>query len=231
MAPRPKKKKETAPGGRLLMEVFEVMLAAAGPRRWWPARTRFEVIVGAVLTQNTAWGNVEKAIANLRAAGALNPRAMLDMGEERLSELIVPAGYYRVKARRLTNFLRWFDENFGLSLDRMFRRGIGELRGMLLSVNGVGRETADSIILYAAGKPIFVIDAYTKRIFSRHGWCAPDVDYDELRGMIESRLPADAPLFNEYHALIVYTGNNWCRARNPRCGECPLGGFPRPGGA
>lgn len=206
----------------LLMEVYDAMFDAVGPRGWWPGRTRFEVIVGAILTQNTAWGNVERAIRNLRRERALNPKAMLEMSEERLAELVVPAGYFRVKARRLKNFIRFLDSNYGCSLNHLFRLPAAALREELLGVNGVGPETADSIVLYAAGRPVFVIDAYTRRVFSRHGWCAPDAAYDELQALFADRLPADAQLFNEYHALLVYVGNNYCRPRAPLCSECPL---------
>ncbi|MFH1539276.1 MAG: endonuclease III domain-containing protein [bacterium] len=206
----------------LLMDVYGAMFDAIGPRHWWPGRTRFEVVVGAILTQNTAWRNVDRAIRNLRRARVLNPKAMRDMEEEKLAELIVPAGYFRVKARRLMNFLRFLDSGYGCSLDRLFRLDAEALRGELLGVNGIGPETADSIVLYAAGKPVFVIDAYTRRILARHGWCAPDAGYDELQALFAGSLPADAPLFNEYHALLVYVGNNFCRPRKPLCGECPL---------
>jgi endonuclease-3 related protein len=206
----------------LLMDVYHVMYDAAGPRGWWPGRTRFEVVVGAILTQNTAWGNVEKAIKNLRHAGALNPRNMVLLTETELAELIKSSGYYRVKARRLMNFMRMLNDQYECSLNRLFRLEMKQLRDVLLGVSGIGQETADSIILYAAEKPVFVIDAYTRRIFARHGWCSEKATYDELQELFMSRLPHDVPLFNEYHALLVYVGKHYCARRSPQCEECPL---------
>ncbi|MEW6201382.1 MAG: endonuclease III domain-containing protein [bacterium] len=208
-----------------LISVYNAMYAAAGARGWWPGRTRFEVVVGAILTQNTAWGNVEKAIRNLRGAGVLSPRAMVRLTEEELAELIRPSGYYRVKARRLMNFMRLLDEKYGCSLDRLFRLDVPQLRQVLLGVSGIGKETADSIILYAAGKPIFVVDAYTRRIFARHRWCSENASYDELQELFMSHLLHDVPIFNEYHALLVYVGKHFCGTRSPRCTECPLKDF------
>ncbi|MEW5946130.1 MAG: endonuclease III domain-containing protein [bacterium] len=205
------------------------MLNSIGPRGWWPGRTRFEVITGAILTQNTAWENVEQAIRNLKRAGALNPGAMAELDERKLAGLIVPSGYYRMKARRLKNFLKFLFDGYGGSLDRLFRLDAPSLRAELLSVNGIGRETADSIILYAAGKPVFVIDAYTRRIFSRHGWCGRRTDYDELQRLFMEKLPGDADLFNEYHALLVHVGKHFCRPALPHCDGCPLVDFPLPG--
>ncbi len=205
----------------LLMAMYEEMLSALGPRGWWPGKTRFEVCVGAILTQNTAWRNVKKAIGNLKAAGVLDPKKMdtLDTGE--LARLIVPSGYYNIKAKRLKNFTGMLADEFGGSLTKLFRLPAMELRDKLLGVNGIGRETADSIVLYAAGKPMFVVDAYTRRIGSRHGLFPADADYETMRQYFTDRLPEDTQLFNEYHALIVCVGNRYC-GTTPACEECPL---------
>jgi endonuclease III related protein len=213
--------------GTALMAMYEAMLSRTGPLGWWPGRTRFEVCVGAILTQNTAWRNVKRAIDNLKRARLLAPAAMLDIDEKELARLIVPSGYYNMKAAKLKNFVNFLYEKHGGSLDRLFKQNVPELRAELLGVNGIGRETADSIILYAAGKPIFVIDAYTRRIFSRHGLLDESADYDALRAFFENNLPADVQLFNEYHALIVFTGHHYCK-RNPLCDDCPLNKFPSP---
>lgn len=206
------------------MDMYDAMLAAAGPRGWWPARTRFEVCVGAILTQNTAWRSVRRAIDNLRAARMLTPAAMRGIPTSDLAQLIIPSGCYNVKAGKLKNFVNFLYDGYGGSLNRLFRLGVPELRSVLLGVNGIGPETADSIILYAAHKPVFVIDAYTRRILGRHKIAAQDAPYDDLRMFFEKNLPADVPLYNEYHALIVYIGHNYCR-RTPLCDACPLQPF------
>jgi len=208
----------------LLTAMYEAMLAEFGPRGWWPGRTKFEICVGAILTQNTAWRNVSRAISNLRAARKLTPLALHNLKQSELAELIVPSGYYNVKAKRLRNFTGMLMSEYGGSLDRLFKLPAPELREKLLSVNGIGRETADSIILYAAEKPIFVVDAYTRRIGSRHNLFPPDSDYETMRLFFTERLPADVQLFNEYHALIVGVGNRFC-SRTPKCETCPLGPF------
>jgi len=207
-----------------LMTAFKRMFKHFGPRGWWPGDTPFEVMVGAVLTQNTNWGNVERAIANLKSEGVLDPESILKLHPSTLQRLIKPAGYFRVKAKRLSNFLKYFVDNYG-GCDRKMARGeLPALREELLEVNGIGPETADSILLYALKKPVFVIDAYTKRILSRHGLCAEDDTYDDLQALFMDRLPPDVPVYNEYHALIVETGKEYCRTR-PRCDECPLNGW------
>ena len=205
------------------LDVHTELLAAFGPQHWWPGETSFEVMVGAVLTQNTAWGNVERAIANLKTADALSGHAILDLVPDALAAHLRPAGYFNVKARRLRNlcaFLR--DQDV---LDDPLRLAAtappAELRRRLLAVNGVGEETADSILLYALGLPVFVVDAYTRRIFSRLGMVQGDESYAAIQSAFEHALPRDPTLFNEYHALIVRLGKDLCRPR-PRCGECPL---------
>jgi len=180
------------------------------------------VIVGAILTQSTAWGNVEKAIANLRAAQLLTPSAMLRVRTQRLAMLVRPSGYFRQKAKKLKAFVRFLHAGYGGSLKRMFRTPTSELRERLLSVHGIGPETADSILLYAGNHPVFVVDAYTHRIFGRHGITDGKPDYEKVRAFIETSIPPQAELFNEFHALIVNTGKNWCRKKAPRCEECPL---------
>ncbi len=202
-----------------------------GPQHWWPGETPFEVMVGAVLTQNTAWGNVEKAIANLRASGALDARALLALPDAELAERIRPAGYFNVKARRLKSLCGFLlEEGVAAQPARLRERApLPELRRRLLAVHGVGEETADSILLYALGLPVFVVDAYTRRIFGRLGLLEGRETYAAIRRAFEEHLPADAALFNEYHALVVQLGKAVCRPR-PRCGECPLAAIcPHPG--
>jgi endonuclease III related protein len=208
----------------ILKEGFDRLLARFGPRGWWPGDTPFEVMVGAVLTQNTSWKNVERAIANLKDARLLDPRAILDLPPARLAALLRPAGFYRVKSHRLRSFLRFFVERYD-GCDVAMRRGaLPALRDELLAVKGIGPETADSILLYALEKPIFVVDAYTKRILSRHGLCAEEDGYDELQALFMGALPHEVPLFNEYHALLVECGKEFCRTTS-RCAGCPLNGW------
>ena len=205
-----------------LLRYYEAMSGALGPMRWWPAQTPFEVIVGAILTQSTAWGNVERAIANLRTARMLTPSAMLRVRTPRLAALVRPSGYFRQKAKKLKAFVQFLQTGYGGSLKRMFQTPTAELREKLLSVHGIGPETADSILLYAGNHPVFVVDAYTHRIFGRHGITDGKPDYEKVRALIETSLPRQPELFNEFHALIVNTGKNWCRKSVPRCEECPL---------
>jgi len=211
---------------RRLRAIYRRLQARYGPQHWWPAREPFEVIVGAILTQNTAWTNVARAIANLRAAGRLTPTALRQLTEPELAALIRPCGYYNVKARRLQAFVKWFGERYRNSLDKMFARETADLRHELLAVHGIGEETADSILLYAGEKPVFVIDAYTRRIFTRLG-LTPQIDsYAAWQGLFTDNLPTDAPLYNEYHALLVRLGKEACRAR-PRCRDCCLNPMSR----
>ncbi len=198
------------------------MYEALGPQGWWPGETPFEVCVGAILTQNTNWQNVERAINNLKKKGLLSPQALHELPEDVLAELIRPAGYFRVKARRLKNFIRFLVENFEGDLARLFALPLEEARQALLTVSGIGPETADSILLYAGEKPTFVIDAYTRRILIRHGLATEEMGYEDLREMFMRHLPEDSALYNEYHALLVAVGKNFCRPQNPRCEECPL---------
>lgn len=207
-----------------LVDVYQTLLSAWGPQHWWPGRTRFEVIVGAILTQNTAWINVERAIQRLRQERALTPQHLHEVDLKTLAEWIRPAGYYNVKARRLRAFTQMLFDSFDGKLDRLFALPQDHLRTTLLQVNGIGRETADSIILYAAGQPQFVIDAYTRRILERHEWADAKADYDELADLFTRSIPVDMQMYNEFHALIVRLGKDYCRPR-PRCESCPLQSF------
>lgn len=204
-----------------LMEIFRNLLNRYGHLHWWPADTPFEVCVGAILTQNTNWGNVEKAIVNLKREGLLGPEALRDVRLEKLAEVIRPAGFFNVKSVRLKDFVAFLFERFGGSLDRMFMVDWRVLRDELLDVRGIGRETCDSILLYAGGKPSFVVDAYTKRLFSAIGLVSAKADYEEVRSLFMDNLPSDVQLFNEYHALIVQHCKEHCR-KTPRCAGCSL---------
>lgn len=205
---------------RMLNKAYDRMFAAFGPQLWWPGETPFEVIVGAVLTQNTNWKNVELAIENLRDADKLSLSAIHQLPSSKLQPLIRPAGYFRVKSTRLKNVVRHIVENYG-DVETMFQQDLPRLREDLLTINGVGPETADSILLYAGDKPTFVIDAYTARIAKRHGWIEPGADYDALKTFFESQVEQSVPLFNEYHALIVRVGKEFCKP-TPKCENCPL---------
>lgn len=201
---------------------YESLFNALGPQNWWPARSPFEVIVGAILTQNTSWANVERAISNLRRERLLTRKALERAPFARLALLIRCSGYFRQKTKKLKAFVRFLRFEYSGSLARMFETPTAELRKKLLAVHGIGPETADSILLYAGKKDVFVVDAYTKRILSRHGFVSENVPYEELRSLIESALPRDVSRYNEFHALLVMVGKNWCRPRDPRCDQCPL---------
>lgn len=205
-----------------LETIYSRLFAAFGPQHWWPGDTPFEIIVGAILTQNTAWTNVEKAIANLKSARLLSPSRLHAAPTEQVAALIRPSGYYNLKAVKLKAFVNFlFDVHHG-RLAHLWANDIAELRDELLSVHGIGPETADSIILYAAGKPIFVIDAYTRRITARLGLATDAATYDDLQHLFMDNLPPDATLFNEYHALLVRLAKQYCRKTTPACGLCPL---------
>lgn len=214
----------TTPTAQTLHEFYDAMYAALGPQHWWPGETPTEVIIGAILTQNTAWRNVERAIDNLERADALDWQRLRDLDHDQLAELIRPAGTFNVKARRLKTFVEWFWRRFDANLDSMFSCSVGTLREELLSVSGIGRETADAIILYAGNLATFVVDAYTARILYRHRLIDADADYEDIKDLFESTLPADHQLFNEYHALLVAVGKTHCRPK-ARCQACPLEPF------
>lgn len=213
----------------VVQTVYQRLLDAYGPQHWWPAETPLEVLVGAVLVQNTNWNNVERAIDRLRRAGRLEFDALAQLTQEELEELIRPAGTYRVKAQRLRNLLGWLAERFGGSLEALAELSIDEARRELLAVRGIGPETADSILLYAAGLPTFVVDAYTYRVFTRHGWLDFDADYATIQDYFQWNLPADSAVFNEYHALLVRVGKDYCR-KQPLCSNCPLAELLPPSG-
>lgn len=207
----------------ILTEIYDTLYSHFGPRHWWPGDTPFEIAVGAILTQNTNWTNVEKAIANLKKAKALNAKTLHGLSHKKLASLITPAGYFNVKAKRLKNFLAFLLNHYNGSMKRMEVKDLAELREELLTVNGIGPETADSILLYALSKPVFVIDAYTKRILQRHNIISGEVTYHELQELFHKNIPQNVNLYNEYHAQIVMLGKDYCKPK-PRCEACPLKG-------
>jgi len=220
---RKKRRKTEVDTGRVLMEYYEALYSAFGPQKWWPGSTRFEVMVGAILTQNTAWSNVEKAIANLRGAGVLTPRGLHELPTEELARLIRPSGYFNIKARRLKNFIDFLFTAADGSVARLFgTKDSALLRRSILAVKGIGPETADSMLLYAGRRPEFVVDAYTKRVLTRHGLVEDKAGYEEIKELFMKNLEEDTALFNEYHALFVKLGKDYCRPRNPLCKGCPL---------
>ncbi len=206
---------------RILPDIYERLFNKYGPQHWWPAEKPFEVIIGAILTQSAAWTNVEKAIRNLKAANALKPDALRQMPHDKLAGLIYSCVYYNVKARKLKAFVEWFGTRYNDSLERLFKQDTNELRQQLLAVYGIGEETADSILLYVGNKPVFVIDAYTQRIMKRLGIKPYKDNYAGWQKLFMESLPADATLFNEYHALLVKLGKEVCRTR-PICRQCCL---------
>jgi endonuclease-3 related protein len=208
-----------------LTEIYDLLFDRFGPQHWWPGQTQFEIITGAILTQNTNWANVEKAISNLKSAGCLAPEKLALLDVSRLAELIRPAGYYNIKAKRLKNFMDWLSENYEGQLTNLEDVDTDQLRAELLAINGIGRETADSILLYAFERPIFVVDAYTARIAYRHQLIQPDADYEQLRELFQSNVPEDIQLFNEYHALLVRVGKEFCKPK-AGCPGCPLEELP-----
>jgi len=207
---------------------YDALYRAYGPQHWWPGRTRFEIIVGAILTQNTSWTNVERAIGNLRRQKLLSPLAIERVAPARLARLIRSSGYFRQKARKLKAFVRFLREAHRGSLTRMFRTTTDVLREQLLAVHGIGPETADSILLYAGKHPVFVVDAYTRRILERHHLIHGKASYEEIRDLFEQGLPRSAALFNEYHGLIVRTGKDFCHSGVPLCEHCALKPFLPP---
>jgi len=209
---------------RLFMNIYRRLYKAYGPRHWWPGETSFEVMVGAILTQNTSWRNVEKAIQKLKGKGILNPEGIHRLKKRELAPLIRSSGYYRIKADRLKAFINFLFEEYDGDLKRMKRERLDELREKLLAIRGIGPETADSILLYGLKKSIFVVDAYTKRILSRHGIISEKASYEEVQKLFTDHLPLDEKLFNEYHALFVHLGKMVCR-KMPKCDICPLKGI------
>ena len=204
--------------------MHQVLLEFYEPLHWWPGESKLEIMVGAILTQNTNWQNVSKAIQKLKEEGLLDISALLLINEESLGKLIKPCGYYNLKARRLKNFINFLYYKFDGSVGKLFKTDWQVLREKLLKVNGIGPETADSILLYAGEKPVFVVDAYTKRIFSRHGYFSGEENYQEIQHFFMTHLPPDHFLYNEFHAQLVMVGKDYCKKNNPICPQCPL--FP-----
>ncbi len=207
----------------ILLKIYNSLYNYFGPLNWWPGDTPFEIMVGAILTQNTSWSNVEKAINNLKKENLLEPRKLYRINQEELAQLIKPSGYYNIKARRLKNFVNIFVNDFEGSAENMFSGDSRELRKKLLNINGVGPETADSILLYAGKRPFFVVDAYTRRIFSRHKLISKDFTYYQIQELFIKNLDKDVKLFNEFHAQIVMLGKTICTSKNPDCAKCPIG--------
>jgi endonuclease III related protein len=230
-APHPGIPIEQASRLSTLHTFYHALFVAHGPQHWWPGRTRFEIIVGAILTQNTAWRNVERAIVNLRAAKLLSPAAIRAASSAALAKHLRPSGYFRQKTKSLKSFVAFLYEHHAGSLNRLFATPTATLRDQLLYVRGIGPETADSILLYAGKHPVFVVDAYSRRILERHDLLPLEAQsnsrrsYEQLRSLFESHLPRDPQLFNEFHALIVQTGKLHCRKSNPLCSNCPLSRF------
>ena len=214
-----------APSLPQLRSYYDQLFQAYGPQHWWPGRTRFEVIVGAILTQSTSWNNVERAITALRREKLLSPSAMEHLPVARLAKLIRSSGYFRQKARKLKAFVHFLRQRYQGSLNKMFATPTAELREQLLAVHGIGPETADSILLYAGNHPVFVVDAYTRRILERHQLIHGKHSYEQIQQLFQENLPARSALFNEFHALIVHTGKHFCRKRHPDCQQCALRPF------
>ena len=210
---------------KILIDIYNALYTFFGPQDWWPGDSPFEIAVGAILTQNTNWGNVEKAIQNLKRENCLHAKKLQEIPDNKLAAFIKPAGYFNVKAKRLRNFLSFLSNHYRGSMKRMEAADTVSLREVLLNVNGIGPETADSILLYALGRSVFVIDAYTKRVLHRHGIISGDVTYHEMQELFHTNLPQDVQLYNEYHALFVMVGKHYCKPK-PRCGGCPLESIP-----
>ena len=216
-------------GSTRAARIYRAALSKLGPSRWWPAETPLEVCAGAILAQNTSWRGASLAVENLKKAGLLDrPRAITALPPRKLEELVRPSGYFRQKARRLVIFMEWLEKACGGTVEGLAALPLEEARAALLELEGIGPETADSILCYGAGKLVFVVDAYTRRIGGRHGLFEGDLPYEEIRSWFESRLPPDLALYREYHALLVRIGAGWCGTR-PACEGCPLARFRKPG--
>jgi endonuclease-3 related protein len=214
-----------SPQGKILGRFYATLLESFGPQGWWPARTRWEVIWGAILTQNTTWRNATLALKSLRKAGLLARRRFRQIPIAELEALIRPAGFFRQKARALHNFAQWIEQAHGGSLDALFAQGAAPARAQLLTLKGIGPETADAILLYSGRHPVFVADAYTRRVLSRHGLLSPTANYHSAQQFLHQHLPPDEALFNEFHALLVDTAKRFCHRNKAHCEECPLGEF------
>jgi endonuclease-3 related protein len=213
------------PPGVTLLQYYSTLSREFGPQRWWPARTRLEIILGAILTQNTNWNNAALALKNLRKAGRLRWEALREASLAELERHLRPAGFYRQKARSIRNFVLWLSDRHGGSLNALFALPPGELRRQLMELKGLGPETADAIILYAADQPFFVADAYSRRVLARHGLLPSRASYAEAQAFLHRHLPPKASLFNEFHALLVEAGKRYCRRQAPKCEGCPLAPF------
>lgn len=205
-------------------DAYELLLEHFGPQGWWPAETAFETMVGAILTQNTSWANVKKAIGSLKDAGLLTYKALSLCSAEEIAQHIIPSGYYNLKAQRLRNLLDMIQNEYDGQLDRFQNEALSVARERLLAVKGIGPETADSILLYACGHPVFVVDMYTHRVFSRHNMVDEETDYQTMQAAFMDHLPCDAELFNEFHALVVRVAATYCKKTKPLCDQCPLRG-------
>jgi endonuclease-3 related protein len=219
------------PAGELLSRYYSVLRARFGPQQWWPARTRLEVILGAILTQNTTWHNATLALRNLRKSGLLSWQALRRACLSGLEACVRPSGFYRQKARTIRDFVDWLSREHAGSLDRLFSLPTDELRRRLLDLRGLGPETVDAIILYAVPRPLFVADAYTRRVLARHGLVSEAAGYHLTQEFLHAHLPPDTSLFNEFHALLVAVGKKHCKPQSPRCAGCPLEEFLPQGGA
>lgn len=209
-----------------LNRIYHLLFERFGPQHWWPGDTAFEVAVGAILTQNTNWTNVEKAIRNLKQAQRLSAKGINNLPERRLAELIRPSGYFNQKSRRLKDFVGYLTEHYRGSMAAMARSALKDLRHELLALKGIGPETADSILLYALNKPVFVIDAYTRRVLTRHGFVDEEATYHHLQELFHRYLEPEVRLYNEYHALFVRVCKEHCLKRRPSCTGCPLERLP-----
>ncbi|MEW6679565.1 MAG: endonuclease III domain-containing protein [bacterium] len=206
----------------ILERIYEILYHKFGDMNWWPGETQFEIIIGAILTQNTAWKNVEKAIENLKKENLLIPERINEIPEEKLANIIKPSGFYNQKAKKLKAFINFLFLRYNGSLEKLFEKGLFSLRKELLEISGIGNETVDSILLYAGNKPIFVVDAYTKRILVRHKIIDEKADYEDIQSIFMENLPKDVKLFNNYHALFVKLGKEVCKKTKPLCKGCPL---------
>jgi endonuclease-3 related protein len=208
-----------------LQQIYDVLYDYFGDLHWWPADSPFEVIVGAILTQNTAWRNVAAAIEKLKETDILTPEGISRVDIDTLAALIRPSGYYHIKARRLKAFIHYLHTEYNGNVENLFHGNIWQIRETLLKINGIGEETADSILLYAGGKPVFVVDAYTRRILERHDLVKEKTSYREIQSLFMTNLPHSVSLYNKYHALLVNTGKMFC-TKKKLCGKCPLKNLP-----
>lgn len=209
------------PGSKTLLELYQRLHERYGPQHWWPGESRFEVIIGAILTQGTSWTNVERALSNLKASGCFSPQQLWQIPEAELATLLKPSGFFNAKARKLKAFINHLWDHYDGDLEELLAKEVSGLRAELLSIHGIGEETADDIILYAAAKPSFVIDSYTRRILKRLGLAPARETYKEYQGLFHRGLPLDAPIYNEYHALLDRHAKETCR-KQPLCGGCCL---------